>query len=192
MLDSRSGNRIAHKSRWLRGLEIVSTMKCFGVVAFTISVISGCATITTATDQGIRVVTEKGVTGASCTLVDSKGNRSFIPRTPGTTYMPRGNAPLSITCTKPGYKTTQLEVGEVIAGATMGNIILGGGIGIIFDASSGAAQRYPDEVVIWMEPEEWADEISKLQWEEEKRAYLQNSTSPAADNTSSESGDGFE
>ncbi len=57
--------------------------------------------------------------------------------------MTRGNAPLIITCTKPGYKPTTLKLDEKIAGATMGNVILGGGIGIIFDASSGAAQRYP-------------------------------------------------
>ena len=163
-------------------MEIPSTIKCIGFAALSTYLISGCATITTGTDQGIRVVTEKDVIGASCTLMDSKGNRSYIPRTPGSTYMTRGNAPLVITCTKPGYKSTTLEIGEDVAGATMGNIILGGGIGIIFDASSGAAQRYPDKVVIWMEPEEWPDENSKLQWEEERRAYIQESISAARDN----------
>ena len=88
-----------------------------------------------------------------------------------------------ITCTKPGYKSTTVSIEEDIAGATFGNIILGGGIGIIFDASSGAAQRYPDKVVIWMEPEEWPDEYSRLQWEEERRAYIQESISAAQDNT---------
>jgi hypothetical protein len=106
--------------------------------------------------------------------------------------MTRGNAPLIITCTKPGYKSTTLEIDEMVAGATMGNIILGGGIGIIFDASSGAAQRYPDKVVIWMEPEEWSDEYSKIQWEEERRAYIQESISAERANTFSGSGDEFE
>lgn len=95
--------------------------------------------------------------------------------------MTRGNAPLIITCSKPGYKTASLEIDEEIAGATMGNVILGGGIGIIFDASSGAAQRYPDRVVIWMEPGEWPDEASRLQWEEERRAYMQESVSGEPD-----------
>lgn len=152
---------------------------------------SGCAIITTGTDQGIRVVTEKNVTGASCTLVDSKGNRSFIPRTPGTTYVPKGDGPLIITCAKPGYKSATLEVDEGTAGATMGNVILGGGIGIIFDAASGAAQRYPDQVVIWMEPEDWPDEASRLQWEEEKRTYIQQLTTDAPDHEFSGSDDDF-
>ena len=173
-------------------MEVLRNIKCICIAALAGCAISSCATITSGTDQGIRIVTEKDVTGASCTLVDSKGNRSFIPHTPGTTYMTRGNAPLIITCTKPGYKPTTLKLDEKIAGATMGNVILGGGIGIIFDASSGAAQRYPDEVVIWMEPEKWSDEKSKLQWEEEKRAYIQESISATPDNTFTGSDDSFE
>jgi hypothetical protein len=163
-----------------------------GFVVFTTSAVLGCATITTGTDQGIRVVTERDIVGASCTLVDSEGNRSFIPRTPGTTYITRGNAPLIITCKKTGYKTTTLEIGESLAGATLGNVILGGGIGIIFDASSGAAQRYPDNVVIWMEPEEWPDENAKLRWEEERRAYIQESISAEPNNAFSAGGDEFD
>lgn len=173
-------------------MEISSILKYIGIATLITYIIYGCATITTGTDQGIKIITEKDVIGASCTLVDSKGNRSFIPRTPGTTYMTRGNAPLVITCTKPGYKSTALEIVEDVAGATMGNIILGGGIGIIFDASSGAAQRYPDKVVIWMEPEEWPDENSKLQWEEERRLYIEESVSAARDSAFSGSEDEFE
>ena len=160
-----------------------STVKYCSSIALTNFVLSSCATITTGTDQGIKVVTEKNISGASCTLVDSKGNRSFLPRTPGTTYITRGNAPLIITCTKPGYKPTTLEISEKVAGATMGNIILGGGIGIIFDASSGAAQRYPEKIVVWMEPEEWSDEYSKLQWEEERRAYIEELISVERDDS---------
>lgn len=155
------------------------------IVALVSCVMTGCATITTGTDQGIMVATEKDIIGASCTLTDSKGNRSFIARTPGKTYMTRGNAPLTITCTKPGYKITTLVLDEKIAGATMGNIILGGGIGILFDATSGAAQRYPDNVIIWMEPGEWPDEYSKLLWEEERRAYIEESASGEPNKTSS-------
>ena len=173
-------------------MKIPSIIKRCISVALTTLVVSSCATITTGTDQGIKVITEKGIVGASCTLVDSKGNRSFIPRTPGTTYITRGNAPLNITCTKPGYKSTTLEIGEEVAGATMGNIILGGGIGIIFDASSGAAQRYPDKVVIWMEPDEWSDENAKLQWEEERRAFIEESISAKRDNVFSGGEDEFE
>lgn len=134
---------------------------------------SGCATIATGTDQGVRVVTEKNIDGASCILVDSKGHRAFLPRTPGTTYLPRGDGPATVTCRKADFKTTTVQINEGMAGATLGNVILGGAIGIVMDAASGAAQRYPDQVFIWMEPEHWPDEQSKLQWEEDKRAHMQ-------------------
>lgn len=158
-------------------MEMRSTSKRIGAAVLAGSTIAGCATITTGTDQAIRVVTEKNVVGASCSFRDSKGNRSYIPRTPGTTYMPRGNAPLMIKCTKPGYKSAKFLVEEGVAGATMGNVIIGGAIGFIFDAASGAAQRYPDKVVIWLEPEEWPDEASRIQWLKEKRAFLEQAAS---------------
>jgi len=158
-----------------------STRTRTSIAVFAVSAVTACATITTGTDQAIRVVTEKDVVGASCTFLDSKGNRSYIPRTPGTTYMPRGNAPLTVECSKPGYKSAAFVVDEGLAGATMGNVILGGGIGFIFDATSGAAQRYPDKVVIWLEPQVWPDEASRVRWEEEKRAFLEQSTSAGSD-----------
>jgi hypothetical protein len=134
---------------------------------------SGCAIITTGTDQGIRVVTKPDVTGANCALIDSKGHTAYVPNTPGTTYITRGDGPLTITCRKTGYKTTSTQIEEGMAGATMGNVILGGGIGIIFDAASGAAQRYPDQVDIWLEPAVWEDEAARQRWLEQKQLYEQ-------------------
>jgi len=174
-----------------RTKDVLSTIRRIGIAVFAGFAISACATISTGTDQAVRVITEKDVVGASCTFLDSEGNRSYIPRTPGTTYMPRGNAPLTVTCKKPGYKPATFVVEEGMAGATMGNVILGGGIGFIFDAASGAAQRYPDEVVVWLEPEEWSDEASKLQWEEEKRAFFQQSAPAMSDQGGDENETGF-
>ena len=147
-------------------------LNCPGILSLA-ACLAGCATITTGTDQGIRVITELELTGAGCRLVDSKENVSYIPNTPGTAYISRGDGPLTITCQKEGYKSVSLQIEEGMADATLGNIILGGGIGLIFDAASGAAQRYPDEVVIWMEPAEWADTDSRDRWLKAKHAYEQ-------------------
>jgi len=75
---------------------------------------------------------------------------------------------MSIVCKKDGYKPTVMSVDETITGATFGNIILGGGIGVLVDAASGAAQEYPDSVTVWMEPKEWGSVEEKLAWEKEK------------------------
>jgi len=68
---------------------------------------------------------------------------------------------MTVTCKKEGYLDVIISVEEVIADATFGNILIGGGIGIIIDAVLGAAQRYPDQIIVWMEPEEWKSVIPK-------------------------------
>jgi len=136
-----------------------------------IGTVTGCATITTGTDQSVTVMTEKDVAGASCELSDSRGGKWFVNNTPGTVSVHKGDGPMTVICRKQGYLDTILSVEETVAGATLGNVILGGGVGIIVDAMSGSAQRYPDQIVVWMEPEEWESESFRKEWEQEKQAY---------------------
>jgi len=144
---------------------IIGTTLCI------LGTMSGCATITTGTDQSVTVVTEKNVAGAKCALKDIKGGEWYINDTPGTASVRKGDGPMSVTCTKESFKTATLMVDEVIAGATLGNILIGGGIGIFIDAMSGAGQQYPDKIIVWMEPEEWRSEDERLEWLKAKEAY---------------------
>jgi hypothetical protein len=148
-------------------------MKHIVQVLFTVVVVllSGCATITTGTDQSVTVITEKDIQGAKCKLADSKGRIVYIPETPGTASIHKGDGPMNVTCEKEGFKTVTVKIEESFQGATLGNIILGGGIGIIVDVASGSAQKYPDLVIVWMEPEEWSSEEERLDWLEAKRSY---------------------
>ena len=140
-------------------------------VLSSVAAIQGCATITSGTTQSVMVKAEKGVVGASCELTDKKGGKWYVPSTPGTATVRKGDGPMQIICRKDGYQVSTLSVDETITGATFGNILLGGGIGILVDAASGAAQQYPDEVIIWMEPEEWSSLEDKLAWEQSKKEY---------------------
>jgi len=142
-----------------------------GILLCVLGMVSGCATVTTGTGQSITVVTEKNVESAKCELTDIKGGKWYVDNTPGTVIVTRGDGPMSVVCKKDGFKSTTLMVEEVIAGATLGNIILGGGIGIFVDAMSGAAQRYPDQIIVWMEPEKWGSEKERLAWINVKEAY---------------------
>jgi hypothetical protein len=149
-------------------------IKSFGkaaIVACFLCGISSCATITTGTTQTITVTTEKDVHDAHCELTDKKGGQWHVPSTPGTASVRKGDGPMSVVCKKEGYKPAVLSVDETIVGATFGNIILGGGIGILVDAASGAAQQYPDNVIMWMEPEEWSSVEEKLAWQKDKAAF---------------------
>ena len=150
-----------------------------------IGTLTGCATITTGTDQSVTVMTEKNVSSANCELTDSKDGKWFVNNTPGTIPVRKGDGPMTVTCKKEGYLDTTTSVEETIVGATLGNILIGGGIGIIIDATSGAAQRYPDQIIVWMEPEEWESATAKQEWEQEKQAYeeeLKRLNTPKQDN----------
>ena len=150
-----------------------------------IGALTGCATITTGTDQSVTVVTEKNVSGAKCELTDSQEGKWFVNNTPGTVSVRKGNGPMTLICKKEGYLDTTISVEEVIAGATLGNLLLGGGIGILIDAASGSAQRYPDQIIVWMEPEEWESVALQQEWEKEKQAYeeeLKRLNTPKQDN----------
>jgi len=124
-------------------------------LAACLCVLSGCATITTGTTQTIMLTTEKDVHDAHCELTDTKGGKWYVPSTPGSASVRKGDGPMSIVCKKDGYKPAVMSVDETITGATFGNIILGGGIGVLVDAASGTAQEYPDTVTVWMEPKQW-------------------------------------
>ena len=136
-----------------------------------ICLLVGCSTITTGTTQPITIQTANGVTGAKCELVDSKASRWVINSTPETREITKGDGPLTVTCSKSGFKTAVVVVEETFAGATLGNVLLGGGVGIIVDAASGAAQEYADEVLVWMEPKTFKSASAKDAWFAEKAAY---------------------
>lgn len=142
----------------------------FFVSGLAVIVLAGCSTITTGTTQPFAVKTAQ-LEGAKCELVDSKNTRWVVSDTPATVEITKGDGPLTVTCSKTGYKTAKVIVEEGFAGMTAGNILIGGGIGIIVDAASGAAQEYPDEVLVWMEPNTWKSSSEKEAWFAAKAEY---------------------
>ena len=51
-----------------------------------------------------------------------------------------------MTCAKEGYQTATVSHAPSFGGATFGNIIAGGVIGVVVDAASGANYSYPDDI----------------------------------------------
>lgn len=140
-------------------LSIVSAMLALSL--------SSCASIVSGTQQGMFVDTPD-VVGASCKLHDSKAGSWYLKDTPDTVTVQKGNGPMNIVCTKEGYDTATVSVDESVAGSTFGNIILGGGIGIFVDAATGAAQKYPDKVVVWMKPQKFKTLTEEKEWHDKK------------------------
>ena len=147
-------------------MKIARISSLFLATAF----ITSCATIVSGTQQNIFIDTPH-VNGAECKLNDSKNGSWYLQSTPGSVSVVKGNGPMNIVCSKSGYETAVVSTDEDVTGATFGNIILGGGIGIFVDAASGAAQKYPDKVIVWMKPRNWSSANERKSWENEKAEY---------------------
>ena len=113
------------------------------------AILSGCASITESKNQSMSVTTGE-VTGAMCTLSNSKG--SYYVTTPGSVMVRNACDQLAISCTKEGYVPANPAAGTVQDKAkkmAWGNIVFGGIIGIAVDRSTGAGCQYPQQNVIF-------------------------------------------
>ena len=111
--------------------------------------LSGCATIIKGTTQTI-VITSPPVTGASCTLSSKEGNWPVV--TPGSVTVDKTKEDILIKCTKAGYQDGVGTIPSDFQGWTLGNLILGGIIGVGVDASTGAMNEYPNAFAVPMTP----------------------------------------
>jgi len=120
------------------------------------------------TQQTILVETPL-VSGASCKFTDSKSASWYLPSTPGTVTVGKGNGPMSIICEKTGYNTAAISIDEGFADVTWANTIIWWGY--IVDAATGAAQKYPDKFVVWLRPTEWKSPDEETAWNAEKTKW---------------------
>lgn len=129
-----------------------------------------CSTVVKGTDQNLAVITPYAE-GAECALEDGKGAKYFVKSTPDNVVVNRGDGPLTVSCEKPGFKQATVIVDESFEPWTLGNILIGGVIGVGVDAASGALEQYPDEIKVYLEPVVWGSEQERQKWLEEKTAY---------------------
>lgn len=111
--------------------------------------LTGCASIVSGTRQNI-TVHNGSVSGAVCTLTNSKGNW-LVGNTPHSVFVHRAYDDLQIECKKPGYKTAYHNAISSTRVLAFGNIVFGGVIGAAVDIVDGAAYDYPYSIYVPME-----------------------------------------
>jgi uncharacterized protein YceK len=115
--------------------------------ALAISMLSGCASIVSGTNQSITVDTP-GCVAASCKLTNDKGE--WAVTTPGSVVVHRAYGPLSIICSKEGFPSGTATANSSTKGMAFGNILFGGVIGAGVDIGTGAAYDYPTSIMVPM------------------------------------------
>ena len=110
----------------------------------------GCATIIEGSGQSVGIATNPP--GASC-VVDRKGDRlGMVAPTPGSLRLEKSKNDLTVTCKKDGFESATTSQTPRFVGTTFGNIIIGGVVGVIIDAASGANYVYPSEMKLDLAP----------------------------------------
>lgn len=111
---------------------------------------SACSSIVDGTTQKITVNTNPP--GADCGLKRQDSVFVHVNPTPGTVTVDKTKYDITIICNKEGYQETTFLNHSGVAGATLGNIVLGGGIGWAIDSADGADNKYESPVNMTLNP----------------------------------------
>ena len=127
-------------------------MKHMVLVLGILCALSGCSSIIEGTSQEIMVNTNPSE--ASCSLERQGLSIARVDPTPGAATIKKTKYDMIIRCNKDGYEEATYFNHSGEAGATFGNIVLGGGIGWAIDSAAGADNKYDSPVNITLAHEE--------------------------------------
>ena len=121
-------------------------MKRTVIVGLATLVIGGCASIVNEKTATIAIAAPNCPEGTSCALKHKKGQ--WHVKVPGTVTIPKSDDPLKVDCATPDGRTSHQVLESRMGGSFWGNIIAGGGIGMIIDANTDAHRSYDSSVVV--------------------------------------------
>jgi hypothetical protein len=107
---------------------------------------TACSSIVDGASQEIMINTNPA--GADCSLNREGNVIARVNPTPAAATIKKTKQDIKIVCNKSGYQESTYLNHSGSAGATFGNIVLGGGIGWAIDSASGADNKYDSPVNI--------------------------------------------
>lgn len=121
--------------------------------------VQGCATITSGTSQTITVLSDPP--GATCELKRGDALIGMVNPTPGSITVSKATSDIVLRCTRPDHFPGSAEARASFQAATLGNILLGGVVGLAIDAASGAMGTYPGDVTVILAPARFAADADR-------------------------------
>jgi hypothetical protein len=111
----------------------------------------GCASIVTGTNQTMALASEPA--GATCKLERGGETIGYVNQTPSTASFSKSSKSIVVSCTEEAKSLRGVSTVEPgIQPWFFGNLLLGGIIGVIVDASSGAVSEYPSSTTVVLSP----------------------------------------
>ena len=124
------------------------------LLALATLLLSGCATIVKGSTQDLNINTDPA--GAACDLSRAGVVIATVDPTPGTVQVKKDKNNIEVKCKKSGYTETSGQIPANFEGWTVGNVLIGGIIGIAVDYGSGALNNYEPELFVKLTPEKFA------------------------------------
>jgi hypothetical protein len=134
-----------------------SKLTALVAAAVAASGLSACSSVIEGTSQEILVNTNPP--GADCQFLREGNVIASVPATPGGVTIKKTKHDITLKCHKQGYQEATYLNHSGAAGATFGNIVLGGGIGWAIDSASGADNKYDGVVNMTLVPDN-ADHVA--------------------------------
>lgn len=114
---------------------------------------AGCASITGSNTQSLTVLTVCGGSAvakeATCILSNDQGQ--WFLTTPGSVMVTKSGSDLKLKCEK-GDSKGELTLRSSANSNMVGNVLMGGAIGAVMDASSGSGFDYPKTATVSLYP----------------------------------------
>ena len=126
----------------------------------------GCASIISGTTQDVTLDTNPH--GAACEFKREGATIATIAKTPQKIEIDKTKHDIHVTCHKEGYEEATAVLESGVESATLGNIILGGGIGWAIDSAAGADNKYPEYLTLPLVPKASSDNQSRRLLEPER------------------------
>ncbi|MEN8722141.1 MAG: translation initiation factor 2 [Alphaproteobacteria bacterium] len=124
---------------------LIKTCVVLGALSLT-----ACSSIITGTTQNIAVQTEPS--GAACQVQRDNQVIGYVDPTPGAIKVKKSSNDITVVCMKQGYHNQGELTAASFQAMTLANVVLGGVVGIIVDAATGAISKYPDSVFVRLLP----------------------------------------
>lgn len=121
--------------------------------------LAGCGTVAAGTSQAVAVSTDPP--GAACEMRREGELVGAVAGTPGSAEVSKSMRDLVVRCERPGSLPAERTVRATFGAATLGNLILGGGVGLLVDAATGANSRYPEAVALVLPPARFASSVER-------------------------------
>ena len=124
-------------------------MRAIGAIGACV-LLGACSTIIEGRNQ--QIVVNTNPPGADCAFYRQSAKIGTVQNTAGSALIEKSKYDIWIACVKQGYQQAAYLNHSGVAGATLGNIILGGGIGWAIDSATGSDNKYDSPVNITMVP----------------------------------------